>query len=108
MVQYMLAYVCICNTNKLNCCPLTEAGAFVHEVEGEMLCKLTNKDIPYFNAGIFLENKTKVGKIEEILGPINEVSVSKHHRLSKAHLTYTSGPGVDLVLLVCGHRCTSQ
>lgn len=45
----------------------------MHEVEGEMLCKLTNESIPYFNAGIFLENKTKVGKIEEILGPINQV-----------------------------------
>ena len=50
-----------------------EAGAFVHEVEGEMLCKLTNENIPYFNAGIFLENKTKVGKVEEVLGPVNQV-----------------------------------
>ncbi len=38
-----------------------------------MLCKLTNENIPYFNAGIFLENKTKVGKVEEVLGPINQV-----------------------------------
>eukprot|EP00955_Chlamydomonas_euryale_P012703 137164-Chlamydomonas_euryale.AAC.1 len=29
--------------------------------------------IPYFNAGIFLENKTQIGKVEEILGPINNV-----------------------------------
>ena len=28
--------------------------------------------IPYFNAPIFLENKTQVGKIEEIFGPINK------------------------------------
>jgi H/ACA ribonucleoprotein complex subunit 1 len=52
---------------------VVEAGAFVHEVEGEMLCKLTNENIPYFNAGIFLENKTRVGKVEEVLGPINQV-----------------------------------
>ena len=33
--------------------------------------------IPYFNAPIFLENKTQVGKIEEIFGPINKaVSLS--------------------------------
>jgi H/ACA ribonucleoprotein complex subunit 1 len=29
--------------------------------------------IPYFNAPIYLENKQKIGKLEEILGPINEV-----------------------------------
>jgi H/ACA ribonucleoprotein complex subunit 1 len=29
--------------------------------------------IPYFNAPIFLENKTQVGKVEEILGQINNV-----------------------------------
>ncbi|EKU23341.1 H/ACA ribonucleoprotein complex subunit 1, partial [Nannochloropsis gaditana CCMP526] len=52
---------------------VVEAGAFVHEVEGEMLIKLTNENIPYFNAGIFLENKTRVGKVEEVLGPINQV-----------------------------------
>jgi hypothetical protein len=29
--------------------------------------------IPYFNAPIFLENKTQVGKVDEILGQINSV-----------------------------------
>ena len=29
--------------------------------------------IPYFNAPIFLENKAQVGKVEEILGQINDV-----------------------------------
>jgi len=38
-----------------------------------MLLKSTQSMIPYFNAPIYLENKQKVGKIEEILGPINEV-----------------------------------
>lgn len=35
--------------------------------------------IPYFNAPIFLENKTQIGKVEEILGSINNV-VSKRPR----------------------------
>lgn len=39
-----------------------------------MLCSLTKPTtIPYFNAPIYLENKTQIGKIDEILGPINEV-----------------------------------
>jgi rRNA processing protein Gar1 len=29
--------------------------------------------VPYFNAPIFLENKTQIGKVEEILGAINNV-----------------------------------
>ena len=33
-------------------------------------------EIPYFNGTIFLENKSKVGKVEEIFGPIdNSVSL---------------------------------
>mmetsp|Transcript_10173 Transcript_10173/g.9113 ORF Transcript_10173/g.9113 Transcript_10173/m.9113 type:complete len:189 (-) Transcript_10173:76-642(-) len=52
---------------------ICEVGAFVHSVEGEMVCRLTNAMIPYFNAGIYLENKAKVGKVEEILGPVNKV-----------------------------------
>lgn len=50
-----------------------EAGCFAHACEGEAVVKLTNEKIPYFNAPIFLENKTQIGKVEEILGPINNV-----------------------------------
>jgi H/ACA ribonucleoprotein complex subunit 1 len=39
-----------------------------------MLCSLTAPTkIPYFNAPIYLSNKTQIGKVDEILGPINEV-----------------------------------
>ena len=39
------------------------------------MCKLTQSEskIPYFNAGIYLENKKKIGKVDEIFGPINLV-----------------------------------
>jgi len=51
-----------------------EVGSFLHPVESEMLCSLvTPTRIPYFNAPIYLENKTQIGKVDEILGPINEV-----------------------------------
>ncbi|MCJ1445770.1 MAG: H/ACA snoRNP pseudouridylase subunit [Stictis urceolatum] len=50
-----------------------EMGAFEHAVEGEILCSSTNPKIPYFNAQIFLQNKTAIGKVDEILGPINQV-----------------------------------
>jgi len=28
--------------------------------------------VPYFNAGIFLENKQQIGKVDEILGPMKQ------------------------------------
>ena len=48
-------------------------GEFMHDVEGEMMCTSTNEKIPYFNAPIYPENKTPVGKVDEILGPITQV-----------------------------------
>ncbi|KAF7845965.1 hypothetical protein BT93_L5779 [Corymbia citriodora subsp. variegata] len=50
-----------------------EMGSFVHACEGEMVCESINAKIPYFNAPIYLENKTAIGKVDEILGPINQV-----------------------------------
>jgi len=50
---------------------LVEIGSYSHSCEGEIICKLTNSKIPYFNGTIFLENKSKVGKVEEIFGPID-------------------------------------
>ena len=38
-------------------------GEFLHACEGEMVCKSTNEKIPYFNAFIYLENKTQIGKV---------------------------------------------
>ncbi|QSL64801.1 hypothetical protein MERGE_002103 [Pneumocystis wakefieldiae] len=50
-----------------------EIGSFVHACEGEMLYASTHTKIPYFNAPIYLENNCLIGKIDEILGPINQV-----------------------------------
>jgi H/ACA ribonucleoprotein complex subunit 1 len=52
-------------------------GTFVHAVEGEMLCASVNPDrVPWFNAPIYLQNKSVIGKVDEILGPINEMFFS--------------------------------
>ncbi|KAL5340514.1 Gar1/Naf1 RNA binding region-domain-containing protein [Aspergillus crustosus] len=50
-----------------------EMGTVMHACEGEMVCESINPKIPYFNAPIYLENKTPIGKVDEILGPINQV-----------------------------------
>ncbi len=52
-------------------------GSFVHAVENEMMCASLMPDrVPYFNAPIYLQNKSVIGKVDEILGPINEVYFS--------------------------------
>lgn len=58
--------------SKTNTTP-SELGKFMHACEGEMICESSNPKVPHFNAQIFLENKTAVGKIDEVLGPINQV-----------------------------------
>lgn len=51
----------------------TEAGSFMHSAEGELVCRLTNAMVPYFNAGIYMENKAKIGKVEEVFGPVTKI-----------------------------------
>lgn len=52
----------------------SEAGEVLHEVEQQLLVKgLLQQQVPYFNGRVFLENKAEVGKVDEILGPINEM-----------------------------------
>ncbi|KAN0101753.1 Gar1/Naf1 RNA binding region domain containing protein [Hyaloscypha variabilis] len=53
-----------------------EMGTFLHACEGEIICESINTKIPYFNAPIYLQNKTAIGKVDEILGPINQVFFS--------------------------------
>jgi hypothetical protein len=46
-------------------------------------CHASPLQIPYFNAPIYLENKSQVGKVEEILGPINSVVGSSGMRFQQ-------------------------
>ena len=52
------------------------AGTYVHACEGEMVIEGTLEKVPYFNAPIYLENKTQIGKVEEIMGPIHKYMFS--------------------------------
>ncbi|RPA80790.1 Gar1-domain-containing protein [Ascobolus immersus RN42] len=52
---------------------ILEMGAFMHGCEGDIVCKSINTKIPYFNAPIYNDKKAMVGKVDEILGPINQV-----------------------------------
>ena len=65
------------NSSSFHVLRKTEMGSFIHAVEDEMLCASVLPDqVPYFNAPIYLQNKSVIGKVDEILGPINEVYFS--------------------------------
>lgn len=51
---------------------IIELGVVLHPCENDLVCKGTNASIPYFNAPIYLENKSQIGKVDEIFGPMNE------------------------------------
>lgn len=49
-----------------------------------MFYKSTNPKIPHFNAQVFLENKTPIGKIDEVLGPLNQVRTSLRNHMNQS------------------------
>ncbi|CAK9300744.1 unnamed protein product [Gordionus sp. m RMFG-2023] len=51
---------------------VVECCHYEYPCEEYIICKSTIKRIPYFNAPIFLENKTMIGKVDEIFGPIQD------------------------------------
>lgn len=56
---------------------VVETGAFLHDCQGEMVYRMTaNAQVPKFNAPVYLQNKSQIGKVEEVLGPISEVYFS--------------------------------
>lgn len=52
---------------------VVELGTFMHPCEEEMVYKCTNEKVPYFNAPAYLQNKTQIGKVDEIFGNTTNV-----------------------------------
>ena len=50
--------------------PSQELGSFLHPCEGDLVCKGSNEKVPYFNAPLYLENKSQIGKVDDIFGPM--------------------------------------
>nr|CDS33053.1 H:ACA ribonucleoprotein complex subunit [Hymenolepis microstoma] len=48
-----------------------EIGEVTLRCPKEVLCKLTHKDIPYFNAPVYNEKHTEIGKVDDVLGRID-------------------------------------
>lgn len=51
-------------------------GYLDYTCQDDLVLKSEIEDVPYFNAPIFLENKSQIGKIDEIFGTLRDYSVS--------------------------------
>ncbi|XP_027353010.1 putative H/ACA ribonucleoprotein complex subunit 1-like protein 1 [Abrus precatorius] len=70
---------------------VVEVSTFLHACEGDAVTKLTNEKIPFFNAPIYLQNMTQIGKVDEIFGPINEAYFSIKMMEGIVATSYSSG-----------------
>lgn len=62
-----------------------ELGTFLHPCEDEMVFRCIIPDqVPYFNAPAYLENKTKIGKVDEIFGTPTNLASCRVTRLRGA------------------------
>ncbi|MES1919572.1 H/ACA snoRNP pseudouridylase subunit [Bonamia ostreae] len=48
--------------------PKIQLGTVVHDCEGSLVCKLTNEKVPYFNAPVYMDKKSLVGKVDDVFG----------------------------------------
>jgi H/ACA ribonucleoprotein complex subunit 1 len=48
-------------------------GTFSHVCEDELVYKSTHKKIPKFNSRVYYQDKSEIGMMDEIFGPVNEV-----------------------------------
>ncbi|XP_043919380.1 H/ACA ribonucleoprotein complex subunit 1 [Protopterus annectens] len=51
-------------------------GEFMHPCEDDIVCKCTAEGVPYFNAPVYLENKSQIGKVDEIFGQLRDFCFS--------------------------------
>ena len=64
------------------------------------MCKCTNEKIPYFNAPVYLENKSQIGKVDDIFGPMTDfVSLRKDMIFNNNYFC------VKLSYLCFGNKC---
>ncbi|XP_049516192.1 H/ACA ribonucleoprotein complex subunit 1 isoform X3 [Dermacentor silvarum] len=47
-----------------------------HPCQDDLVAKVTDERVPFFNAPLYLENKQQIGKVDEIFGPIKDYFVS--------------------------------
>ena len=55
---------------------LKAVGTFVHPCENFAIVKVQDStQVPMFNVGAYLENKQKIGQVDEVFGPTTEAVI---------------------------------
>ncbi|KAH7980191.1 hypothetical protein HPB49_013701 [Dermacentor silvarum] len=53
-----------------------------HPCQDDLVAKVTDERVPFFNAPLYLENKQQIGKVDEIFGPIKDYRDSPSSNLA--------------------------
>jgi H/ACA ribonucleoprotein complex subunit 1 len=53
-----------------------EIATFSHECEGLLIATMTSEQVPLLMRAIYLQNKNKIGKIDDIFGAINSGGIA--------------------------------
>ncbi|KAK8785886.1 hypothetical protein V5799_007749 [Amblyomma americanum] len=51
---------------------VVEFAYLSHPCQDDLVAKVTDDRVPFFNAPLYLENKQQIGKVDEIFGPIRD------------------------------------
>lgn len=75
--------------------PLTEIGTVLHPSEATVVCQITLKQkLPFPSAMIYLGENQKVGRVDEVLGPLDDVYISI--KLDNGVLPSSLAPGTKI------------
>jgi rRNA processing protein Gar1 len=50
---------------------MIELGIFTHSCEDMLVCKATCENAPLIKRQVFFQNKSKIGIVDDVFGPIN-------------------------------------
>lgn len=49
---------------------------FSHSCEGLMICNIIGSQVPLLMRAIYLQNKNKVGKVDDVFGPMSAPGIA--------------------------------
>jgi hypothetical protein len=55
---------------------IVEVATFQHSCEGLMICNVVGHQIPLLMRSIYLANKNKIGKVDDVFGPMSAAGLA--------------------------------
>ena len=60
---------------------VTSLGSYTHPCQEQLVVKCEIEDVPFFNAPIYLDKNTQIGKVDEIFGSIKDYVSKRIYKL---------------------------